>query len=536
MSANNNNLRATPKELVLFAAYYNELRHQWTSRFNPVGFAVAAGLLFLVFGIEYELLRSIFAYGAIGQNPSTQIINAGLMGFASMVAVLAWHVFEEKYPKSILARGMPRVVGVACLLLILGVGIQFSAVAESMGISNLTENIQQDNFNFKDATLAASQQTETPWLKAFLVFVHDNGKFLFNLGLCAFSLLACFMASHLIGVIKKALADYREFGIPAKQAKAAWQKILEVEKNLDTYEGRLRFIDQSMTSAPSRIAVNTAAMVEEQTQFLLHLKAKTLALPKVDTKAGEILDSEENKDLRQLDISLLDREIEKNKKLVGGQIENALKAAVATMALCLIFIPIPGWSSDLSIGVDKSSSSPILEKTFANLAAVSVANEISAMPMLSKVTLRTLGDGSIGNIGKFEAVLSPRAHPSSVAKQVGQLIFNAHNEAPQHETHILDFLTSTPFDCKGGEKVILISDGIEQSQDFSGNIFSTKNKKKLALPPPKPNVLAGCDVRFYGLGLTAKGSLSVQEKDTLDALWADWFKIAGATYQAIRNP
>jgi hypothetical protein len=127
------------------------------------------------------------------------------------------------------------------------------------------------------------------------------------------------------------------------------------------------------------------------------------------------------------------------------------------------------------IGLDLSKSNPLVrDEGYAARAAARTAKEITALPLKSRVMLRTFGsyDASANGL-KIDQVISSHARPEAVAQGIAALIANVPRLVAegkltaQGKTNIVPFLDTMAevVDCRDSDvHVVLLTDGFEDSE------------------------------------------------------------------------
>lgn len=181
------------------------------------------------------------------------------------------------------------------------------------------------------------------------------------------------------------------------------------------------------------------------------------------------------------------------------------------------------------IGLDLSTSNPLVkDDAYAARVAARTAAELQALPLKSRVMLRTFGsyDGSANTL-KIDQVISAHARPEDVAGGMAALIANVPKLVKegklkaQGKTSIVPFLETEAelVDCKASSvHIILLTDGFEDSE------YATLTKRGGRLPAPAP-IFAGCD-RLLILGL-GQGAGSPSATLHLRKEWTAYAEKAG---------
>ena len=181
------------------------------------------------------------------------------------------------------------------------------------------------------------------------------------------------------------------------------------------------------------------------------------------------------------------------------------------------------------IGLDLSKSNPLVrDKGYAARVAARTAEELVALPLKSRVMLRTFGsyDGGANSL-KIDQVISSHARPDMVAKGIAILIANVPKLVDegklktQSKTNIVPFLDtmSQVVDCMQSDvHVILLTDGFEDSEYAHLTRYGGK------LPAPAQPTYKGCSELLI-LGLGQGGSPSATKR--LRASWRAYAEAAG---------
>ncbi|MDO8423465.1 MAG: hypothetical protein Q7S99_15025 [Parvibaculum sp.] len=182
------------------------------------------------------------------------------------------------------------------------------------------------------------------------------------------------------------------------------------------------------------------------------------------------------------------------------------------------------------IGLDLSKSNPLVrDKDYAARAAARTAKEIGALPLKSRVMLRTFGsyDASANGL-KIDQVISSHARPDAVAQGIATLIANVPKLVDegkltaQGKTNIVPFLDTMAevVDCRASDvHVVLLTDGFEDSE------YAHLTKSGGTLPAASFPAYQGCDeLLILGLG---QGGGSPAATKRLREAWAGYAGSAG---------
>ncbi len=216
-------------------------------------------------------------------------------------------------------------------------------------------------------------------------------------------------------------------------------------------------------------------------------------------------------------------------RVAGLFLALALLAVSATAAVARAD-DAPPQPQTVVIGLDLSQSNPLVkDDAYAARAGARTAQELLALPLKSRVMVRTFGsyDGSENGL-KVDQVISAHARPRSVAQGVAELI--AHVPAlvragklkSQGMTNIVPFLDTMAeiVDCKATDvRVILVTDGFEDSE------YAHLTRHGGHLPAPASANYEGCDaLTILGLG---QGSGSPSATVHLRKEWKAYAEKAG---------
>jgi hypothetical protein len=182
------------------------------------------------------------------------------------------------------------------------------------------------------------------------------------------------------------------------------------------------------------------------------------------------------------------------------------------------------------IGLDISSSNPLIEdRNFASKVALRISNMVGDMGFASEVHVRTFGayDAS-QNSFYYDAVLSTRARPESVAAEVEKLIAGVPTLVergrfhPQRRTNIVAFLDNVneSIGCRRmPTTIVLATDGIEDSE------YARLDDPDDHLPTPDRRAFSNCaSLQLLGIG---QGTHSPKKTARLRLEWERWAAAAG---------
>lgn len=214
--------------------------------------------------------------------------------------------------------------------------------------------------------------------------------------------------------------------------------------------------------------------------------------------------------------------------------------ALLVSALFVLAFAVPAFAVGLEeeeaapqqilIGLDLSKSNPLVEDpAYAARVARRLGEEISALPVRSRVMVRTFGvyDAS-SNPLKIDQVISARARPEEVASGIETLVANLPRLveegklSSQMMTYISAFLgtMSQSLDCGAmPTRVILLTDGAEDS-----DLVKLK-RSGTSMPAPDTALYQGCDeLVMLGLG---QGFNDPATTERFRETWGAWAEAAG---------
>ncbi|MGB5092307.1 MAG: hypothetical protein WBN97_03235 [Parvibaculum sp.] len=183
------------------------------------------------------------------------------------------------------------------------------------------------------------------------------------------------------------------------------------------------------------------------------------------------------------------------------------------------------------IGLDLSKSNPmVLDDAYAARAGAKAVEGLVALPLKSRVLLRTFGSYEVTANGlKIDQRISSQAKPAAVAEGIATIIAKVPalvrqgKLKAQNKTNIVPFLEtmSEVVDCQADDvSVILLTDGFEDSEYAHLTAGGGGH-----LPAPDEALYAGCkQMTILGIG---QGGGSPSATQRLRGQWAAWAKAAG---------
>jgi len=186
-------------------------------------------------------------------------------------------------------------------------------------------------------------------------------------------------------------------------------------------------------------------------------------------------------------------------------------------------------AATLTLATDLSGSNPLVKlPEFARAAGTFAARHVSTLELGDMVNIRSFGARDVGNLRDGSLQINRTMRPERAAAQVSSLIAGipAAGVPPQPSTNIVAFFKFGSFDCASGEHILVITDAIESSAYVDSAAFLSGKAK---LPTPEADLLKGCKVTFYGLGVGQEGPTV----EVIRAAWREWFSKAGADFTAV---
>lgn len=209
-----------------------------------------------------------------------------------------------------------------------------------------------------------------------------------------------------------------------------------------------------------------------------------------------------------------------------------MKPFTNLLACMAVLLAAPVSAKTLTIGIDRSGSSPlVISPEFARAVAPYVSRDIAALEIGDTVVIRSFGVRGIKNITSRTLRITKASRPREVANAVARFIAElpAKNIGGQDATNIIAFLEFGRFDCTNGGRIVLLTDGMESSSYTSARDLASGKP----LPEPQAGLLAGCEVSMIGFGHTSAGAPTPLEVKAALSGWRSWMKIAGAPFTAI---
>ena len=201
-----------------------------------------------------------------------------------------------------------------------------------------------------------------------------------------------------------------------------------------------------------------------------------------------------------------------------------------TLLAMLLCATLPAQAATLSLAIDVSASNPLISHpNFADSAGRFVAARIETLKPGDTVRIQTLGSpGDPSNIRTDVLQISRRLRPQKAAVAVLNYIRSLpkREDVAQSSTNLLRYLEyGSGFDCANQGQIILLTDGLESSEWFSGHGLLDGTR---SLPAAEVD-LSGCTLTMYGLG----AGLSGPAVKHLRNAWRNWSEQAGVTFEAV---
>ena len=187
--------------------------------------------------------------------------------------------------------------------------------------------------------------------------------------------------------------------------------------------------------------------------------------------------------------------------------------------------------------IDQSRSNlAVSDADFNRIVARKAAATVMEQRLGDRVSVRTFGDINSTNPLRYNVQLTRRSNPPrAVARTVGQLVVRsgASDTPRQSRTEITALLEWNRYDCAAGDHIIVLTDGVETGSVRSPSALLNGRE---SLPRPRAGLLRGCTVSFWGFGRVTSGQMTSAQVNTLRKAWADYFRVAGARFEAVPNP
>lgn len=188
------------------------------------------------------------------------------------------------------------------------------------------------------------------------------------------------------------------------------------------------------------------------------------------------------------------------------------------------------------IWVDYSNSpKAVTDPAFMRVIARRLAGEIQAQPNGTTVSLRSFGNINANNLLRYDVRITKRSNPKrKVATQVARLLMGlATSKRPrQNRTEIVAAFKYNEYDCRAGDRITIITDGLESGVASERAMLDGTAK----LPKLASTKLKGCSVRFWSMGQLKQGNVSSAQIANLDRLWRGFVTPAGGRYSMLVSP
>lgn len=196
--------------------------------------------------------------------------------------------------------------------------------------------------------------------------------------------------------------------------------------------------------------------------------------------------------------------------------------------------------------IDVSASvAAINDSTYADRAVTLLGQEIEKLKTGDGIQTLLVGDRSIEKSGGSQLVKTGiRKRVKTARKEVEQFIRNAlanqRQSGGDDSTNILYYLENAHPVCSSRSKIVILSDGIEDSDAYSASA-ALRQGKPITLPAPSTPYLKGCTITFIGIGVSPKSgagakaeTLSNAQVQALIGGWSAYFQSAGVSAADIR--
>jgi hypothetical protein len=139
-----------------------------------------------------------------------------------------------------------------------------------------------------------------------------------------------------------------------------------------------------------------------------------------------------------------------------------MRTRILAFFLCILALVAPVHARSVFIGIDASTSNPVvIDEKSAKVAAEYVGGIVAKLQPGDEVILRTFGDRSSAHAGGRSVRLGRKHKPEMVAYQISQYIRGLPGKPLESssETQILAFLELSSFRCDQNPLVIVLTDG-----------------------------------------------------------------------------
>jgi hypothetical protein len=194
-------------------------------------------------------------------------------------------------------------------------------------------------------------------------------------------------------------------------------------------------------------------------------------------------------------------------------------------------------AATMTVFADLSGSTVFMgSPSYTSGAVAHIGEDIQKQPLGTRFRVLSLGSLTADNAVDVLSVSSDYQNRiPAVRKQVtgalGDLFERNRLTGGQGGTNITYALTNAHPSCTPGSRVVILSDGVEESASYSVSRALSAGQP-VNLPAPAGPILKACSVAFVGLGMMsttggATQSLPDAQLQALTAGWRAWFAAAG---------
>ena len=169
------------------------------------------------------------------------------------------------------------------------------------------------------------------------------------------------------------------------------------------------------------------------------------------------------------------------------------------------------------------------DKAFVDATIRMAIIEIAELEEGDTVVVQTIGELSGKNLDVFRRRIDRRQPKEKVIREVALYLrsFEDREIAKQLDTNLLGYFYLYKRDCAAGDRIFLVTDGLESSSLVDDGDFL---QGKASLPSPSSKFLSGCHVHMFGIAqqsdrLTLTSVLHIVDE------WTRWTTEAGGTFE-----
>jgi hypothetical protein len=200
----------------------------------------------------------------------------------------------------------------------------------------------------------------------------------------------------------------------------------------------------------------------------------------------------------------------------------------------------------VTIGFDVSGSTAnIKSPSYGDAAIKRVGDAVMGQILGDKFRVVAIGSRTNNRAVQALSLASDRrlrlpAVRTQVEARLTELLAENRQNGGDGSTNILFALENAHPECTPRSEVVIVSDGMEDSESYSVAAALAAGQP-VQLPPPSQRYLTGCAIEFIGIGIAAP-TVNGQSQETLPnaqlqaliAGWRDYLVAAGVEPDAIR--